>query len=346
VIRTFCTLFDKNYLVQGVALYRSLARHARDFRLYALCMDSAAFAMLGNMKSDALIPIHVEDLVTEEVAAVRRRTTHGQFCWVCQPLICRHILDRFAVDMVTYLESDSLFFSDPEVLFAEISPGSVSLSPHNYSSEFAHADVSGKFCTQFNAFRNDPAGRLVLADWIRLCFRYDKSAPRAYPGQTGLDDWPERFEGVVVLRHPGAGVAPWNIRGYRLDSTGRTPTVNGAPVVFYHYHQYGRLKNGAHELGSYPLTRDVVDCFYRPYVAAVREAERAVRAIDSTFIFRREYDDASTFGEALRSFSAPRAAAYLQVLKRKLRGRYNIFPDAYFSEYLAVPPTRDHDTVA
>jgi len=332
VTRIFCTLFDKNYLCQGVALYRSLVRHARDFRLYALCMDSAAFAMIEKLKFDALIPVHVDDLITAEVAAVRQRTTHGQFCWVCQPLICRHLLDRFGFDMVTYLEADSLFFSDPEVLFDEIGSRSVSLSPHNYSSEFDNAHVSGKFCTQFNAFRNDPAGRTVLAHWTALCFQYDKSAPRAYPGQTGLDDWPERFEGVAVIRHPGAGVAPWNIRGYRLDCTGRTPTVNGVPVVFYHYHQYGRFKNGAHELGSYPLTRQVVDCFYRPYVAAVREAERAVRAVDRKFIFRREYDDARTFGEVLRSFSVARASAYLQTLKRKLRGRYNVFPDAYFPE--------------
>src|SRR5580658_166587 len=331
-MRAFCTLFDKNYLYQAVALHRSLVRHAGDFRLYALCMDSTAFAMIEKLRFGSLIPIHIDDLITQEVAAVRQRTTHGQFCWACQPLICRYVLDKFGVDMVTYLESDSLFFSDPEVVFDEIGPRSASLSPHNYSAEFDNADISGRFCTQFNAFRNDQAGRTILAHWTASCFKYDKSAPRAYPGQTELDDWPDRFAGVAVIRHPGAGVAPWNIRGYRLDATGETPTVNGAPVVFYHYHQYGRFKDGAHELGSYPLTREVVDCFYRPYVAAIREAERAVRAVDARFIFRREYANDGTFGEVLRSFSVPRAAAYLHVIKRKLRGRYNVFPDAYFTE--------------
>lgn len=329
--RTFCTLFDKNYLYQGVALYHSLLRHAGDFRLYALCMDSTAFAMIEKLGFDTMIPVHIDSLITTEVAALRERTTHGQFCWACQPLICRYVLDSAGVDMVTYLESDSLFFSDPAVLFDEIGPRSVSLSPHNYSAEFDHADVSGKFCTQFNAFRNDATGHTILAHWTASCFKYDKSAPRAYPGQTELDDWPERFDGVAVIRNPGAGVAPWNIRGYRLNAAGATPTVNDAPVVFYHYHQYGRFKSGAHELGSYPLTRDVVDCFYRPYVAAVREAERAVRAVDPKFNFRREYADGGTFGEVLRSFSGPRATAYWQILKRRLRGRYNVFPDGYFT---------------
>jgi hypothetical protein len=339
VTRTFCTLFDKNYLYQAVALHHSLVRHARDVRLYALCMDSTAFATIEKLGFDSLIPVYIDELITAEVAEVRLRTTHGQFCWACQPLICGYVLDKFGVDMVTYLESDSLFFSDPEALFDEIGPRSVSLSPHNYSAEFENAHVSGKFCTQFNAFRNDPAGRTALTHWRESCFKYDKSAPRAYPGQTGLDDWPERFEGVAVIRHPGAGVAPWNIRGYRLDATGETPTVDGVPVVFYHYHQYGRFKSGAHELGSYPLTRDVVDCFYRPYVAALREAERAVRAVDPKFNFRREYADDGTLGGLLRSFSGPRAGAYLQVLKRKLRGRYNVVPDAYFTEILQRTPS-------
>ncbi len=328
--RTFCTLFDKNYLVQGVALHASLRRHARDFRLYALCMDQAAFAMLERMRSDTLIPLSVEELVTPEVDAVRARTTHGQFCWVCQPLVCEHLLDRSGVDSVTYLESDSMFFSDPEALFEELGERSVSLVPHNYSSEFDNTETAGRFCVQFNAFRNDRRARAVLADWKQSCFRYDRSAPRAYPGQTCLDDWPARFEGVAVIQHRGAGVAPWNVRGYRLDA-GNPPRVEGMPVVFYHYHQYGRLRSGHHELGSYPLTPGIIDAFYRPYALAIEKARRDVRAIDPSFVHRREYPDHGTFLDLVRQFSVPRANDYLEVVKRKLRGRYNVFPDSYFS---------------
>jgi hypothetical protein len=318
--RAFCTLFDKNYLYQGVALHRSLVRHAGEFKLYALCMDSVAYDLLKKMGSDSLIPINVDELLTPEVAEVRSRTTHGQFCWVCQPLICRFILDRFGVDMVTYLESDSMFFSNPDVLFAELGAKSASIVPHNFSAEFDNSADAGKFCVQFNAFRSDAAAASILAHWTESCFKYDRNAPHSYPGQTCLDEWPGRFERVAVIEHRGAGVAPWNIRGYDLDTEGPVPQVNGVPVVFYHYHQYGRLKSGGHELGSYPMTAQVVDCFYRPYVAELRQAERAVREIDSNFIYRRQYPDPRTLAD------------YAGILKRKLRGRYNFFPDEYFPD--------------
>jgi hypothetical protein len=329
--RFYCTLFDKNYLYQGVALHRSLARHARDFTLYALCMDSIAYDLLQRMNVPSLTPIRVEELLSEQVAQVRRRTTHGQFCWVCQPLVCEYLLDRFGLDMVTYLEADSLFFSDPEALLQELGDRAVSLVPHNYSAEFDNSEAAGRFCVQFNAFRNDPTGRRVLGYWRQRCFEYDKSRLLRYPGQTCLDDWPVRFENVAIIGHRGAGVAPWNIRGYRIGGSESTPTVDGMPVVFYHYHQYARCKGGGHDLGSYPMTRQAIDTFYRPYVRELRLAESAVHAVEPEFRFRRESPNVSSLADLLRGFSGSSAVEYLRGLNRRLRGRYNVYADAYFS---------------
>jgi hypothetical protein len=283
------------------------------------------------MDLPGLLPLNVEELVTGDVAEVRGRTTHGQFCWVCQPLICELVLDRFGVDMVTYLEADSMFFSDPEVLFEELGAGSVSLVPHNFSSEFDNSSAAGMFCVQFNAFRNDRGARNVLAHWRDSCFKYDKAAPTKYPGQTTLDNWPARFPNVRIIRHAGAGVAPWNIRGYRLEMRGSVPHVNGSPVVFFHFHQYGRYKNGAHELSGYPLQKAVIDSFYAPYVRELRDAEAQVRVVDDKFAYRREYPDIPSFRDSIVSMSGSVTARFIEALMRKIRGRFNVYPDRYFS---------------
>jgi hypothetical protein len=329
--RSYCTLFDKNYLFQGVALHDSLVASARDFTLYALAMDEEAFVMLAKLGRDTLVPVRVDELLTDEVRQVRARTSHGQFCWVNQPLICEYLLDRYSLDMVTYLESDSLFFSNPEPLFEELASSSVSLVPHHYSPGFDQKDKSGVFCVQFNAFRNDARARAVLAHWKTENFRYDKTRPMYFPGQMCMDSWPEKFEGVKIITHKGAGVAPWNVRGYEVTVRDGTPHVDGVPVVFYHYHQYGRLRSGAHDLSGYPITKEVINAFYRPYVAALARAEQAVKDVDPSFDFRRVYADSVTLGKFMRAPSKENLASYLFRLKRKVLRRFNVYPDQFFT---------------
>ena len=63
--RTYCTIFDKNYLYQGVALYQSLKSHTNGFNLYALCMDETAYSLIKSMELEGLIAVHVEDILTD-----------------------------------------------------------------------------------------------------------------------------------------------------------------------------------------------------------------------------------------------------------------------------------------
>ena len=328
--RTYCTLFDKNYLFQGVALYQSLVRHGDGFSLYVLCMDEISYSVLYRMKLDSLIPLRVDDVLTPTLEEVRSRTSHGQFCWVCQPIICQYILEHFHAGMVTYLEADSLFFSSPEPIFKEMADKSITLVPHNYSSELDNSEAAGIFCVQFNAFRNNAVGLAVLEYWKGWCCKYNKSAPLEYPGQTNLDNWPNLFEGVSVIRNVGAGVAPWNISGYDLSVEDLIPHVDGLPVVFYHYHQYGRFTTGDHQLGNYPLSQKAIDVFYHPYVTALREAEKYVHSFEPEFAYRREYASTYIFTNVLVSLSVKSFKEYLSNIKNRIRGRYNILPDSYF----------------
>ncbi|TMA24391.1 MAG: hypothetical protein E6J78_20675 [Deltaproteobacteria bacterium] len=306
----FCTLFDRNYLLQGMALYRSLRRHAKGFVLYTICMDEQSFAMVSRLQADDLKPIPVSALEDEETRQLRARTTHGQFCWASQPLSCLHLLDRFALPRITYLDADSMFFADPQLLFDELGDASVSLVPHRYSKGYDQTEASGRYCVQFNAFRNSAEGRAVLAFWRSECFKYSKDRLSALPGQTCLDRWPA-FRGVREIEHRGAGVAPWNVQSYRLSERGNQLYVDDEPIVFYHYHQYGRYPDGAHELGYYRLPDRVVELIYRPYARELEETESWVKSADPTFHYRRTLTG---------------SPGLFARLKRRLRGNYNVYP--------------------
>lgn len=328
--RDYCTLFDYNYLAQGIALYNSLCRHADEFRLFVLCMDDKCFDVLSRMSLPSLVPIRITDVLDDELAESRARTTHGQFCWVCQPVVCRYVLDKLGSPMVTYLESDSMFFSSPEPVFAELGDRSVTLVPHSFPSKLDYTRKAGRFCVQFNAFRNDPRAKNVLRSWLDSCLEYDKQAPGRYPGQTCLNDWPSTFPGVHVVVNPGAGVAPWNLSRYSLGEQHSIPTVDGVLTIFFHFHQYGRYANGSHELGNYPMTREAIRLYFAPYVRELRKAGLQILSSCPEFSGKRLHGSPPALAYLIRHPSTESARLVYGVLRRKFLGRYNVFPDSEF----------------
>ena len=330
-MRYYYTVFDKNYLIQGLALYYSIHKFSDKFIFYVICIDNTAFETIKILQSKLknIIPISVDKLLSNDVVVVRNKTTYGQFCWVCQPLGCEYILREYKHDRVTYLEADSLFFSDPEILFDEIGEKSVSLVPHNYSKGFDNSSKAGIFCTQFNSFRNTPESFEVIEFWKTNCFMYDKERRNEYPGQFCLNDW-INFNSVKVVQHPGAGVAPWNIQGKEVFADDIFVTIQNYPIVFYHFHQYARTENKGHNLGSYPLTFSVINTIYRQYIFALRHAESEIKNSCPTFDYCR-----IAKMPTLKNFICFPSINNLKLIcnnfLRIIRGRRNVFEDSYFN---------------
>jgi len=329
-MRHYCAVFDKNYLFQGVTVFRSLKYSSKNYKFYPLCMDDESYNLLTKMNLPNMIPVKLDDIMTDELIEVQKRTTKGQFCWVCQPIICQYILDKFNAEIVIYLEADSLFFSDPEAILEELGNDSVSLVPHNFTPDFDNTDTAGEFCVQFNAFKNDEKSRKILRYWKDNCFKYSKDTLIYYPGQTCLNDWPILFEGVKSIENIGAGVAPWNVNNFKVSSKNNQVYVDTTPLIFYHYHQYGRYTDGTHELGSYPYTMEVKNLIYGKYIHELKITVDLVHQVDPDFNYLRTYPKYTSLKHLFSSNISVAYNAYISVLKRRIMNRYNIFPTKYF----------------
>jgi hypothetical protein len=329
-MRSFCTIFDKNYLYQAVVLYKSLEKHAKNFNFYALCMDELSFKVISNIKLPYCIPIISNDILDDEIRKIKENTTHGQFCWVSQPLLCEYILDQYNVEMVTYLEADSMFFADPEILFEELGELSISLVPHSFTPKFDQTNTSGIYCVQFNAFKNNKSARDVLEYWKNQCFEYNKNELYKYPGQMCLDNWENSFDSVKVINHGGAGVAGWNVSHRQVKIVGKKLYINNDQIVFYHYHQYKIYKNGCHDLGLYPLNKTVVELVYKPYSQEIENVKKIIYEIDPLFDKQINYKEFLSLKKLLSTFSQKTILDYFRLQKRKIRGIYNIYSKGYY----------------
>ena len=100
-------------------------------------------------------------------------------------------------------------------------------------------------------FRNDVRGRRALERWRAQCLEwcYDRVEDGRFADQAYLDDWPDVLEGVIVVDTPGIGLGPWNASRFVIDVKGTEPRVDGAPLVFYHFHNFKSISPHLHNDG-------------------------------------------------------------------------------------------------
>jgi len=307
VARDFCTLFDANYLARAIALYRSLERVCDEFTLHAFCMDDRSFEILRRLEAPRLraVPLAALEQRDPELHAVKGDRTQVEYCWTATPAICLSLLEPDAgVSEVTYLDADLMFFASPEPLFEELGDGCVLIVPHRYVPSLRRfEELSGIYNVQFLVFRRTPEGLGALRWWRERCLEWCRAVPE--PGRFGdqkyLDDWPDRFEGVRVLQHPGGGLAPWNSARYELRPDGAGGVrVDGRELVFYHYHALrllgegrirtlGRLLRAFHVTDGvvwrsvHPLSRPERELVWEPYLRRLAEAMAEIRRVEPAF---------------------------------------------------------------
>lgn len=318
----FCTLFDSNYLSRGLALYRSLERVCESFHLYIFAFDDRSARILRTLSLPHATVIPLSEFEDSELLRVKPTRSRAEYCWTATSSAILYVLDRFKVDMCTYLDADMLFFSSPAPLFEEFRNNSILLTEHRYTRRYDKSSLSGIYCVQFVTFRNDDRGRTALQWWRDRCLEwcYARHEDGKFGDQKYLDDWTTRFPGVHVLQHLGGGMAAWNIQQY--DVFMERGVLRGHDiasgmvfdVIFYHFH-YLRFLNGDRiELGRRILRSDALRLLYRPYLTWLGKAREEAMSVEQGF------DPHGTSPAAL-NWKTP-----ILFLYRKLNGIYNIFP--------------------
>jgi hypothetical protein len=239
----FCTYFDRNYLTRGLALYRSLEKHChRLFVLWVVCFDDETHDRLMRLDLPGMRLIRRHEFEANDPALAKARTdrTSVEYFWTCTPSVMLFVLRQDpTIAVLTYLDADLYFFSDPEPIFREFGEGSILIIGHRYAPEHAHfAETAGIYNVGLMSFRSDSNGVCCLQWWRERCIEwcFARFEDGKFGDQKYLDDWPERFPGVVVLQHKGAGIGPWNLSAYRTDRCNGAVEVEGHPLIFYHFH--------------------------------------------------------------------------------------------------------------
>lgn len=285
----FCTYFDINYIHRGLALYRSLERHCPQFTLWILCFDDRTFEVLTALGLPKAQLIRRQDFEAGDDAllAAKQNRTKVEYYWTCTPSLPLYLFRQYSeIETLCYLDADIFFFSDPQPIFDALGDGSIFIVPHDYDERIYGLNFpAGRFNVGVLVFRRDIHGLDCIQWWRERCLEWCHL--RQEEGKLGdqvyLDDWPMRFQGVVVCNHIGINAGPWNI-GKRDVFLGDRQRIflNQSLLICYHFHKVrllvGRL---AWVLGvRHTCALEIIDLIYRPYLSELFGREAALQPFE------------------------------------------------------------------
>lgn len=279
----FCTYFDSNYLAAGLTLYRSLTRHARPFHLWVLCFDEQVYRTLQTLSFPEISPISQGDFEKGDIELLQAKGNRSriEYYFTCSSSLPIFIFRNHPeVDVITYLDADLFFFSEPYPIFQELGDSSILIMGHRFPPQLKYKEIYGVYNVGLFSFRRDSEGLRCLQSWREQCLEWccDRVETGRFADQKYLDDWPERFSRVVVLQHKGAGLAPWNVTKYRLSVVDNRVLVDADPLVFFHFSGLRRVWWRLYKFGlaGYGARVDSVlkQYIYIPYIWEIRETNR------------------------------------------------------------------------
>ncbi|MDJ1182178.1 hypothetical protein [Roseofilum casamattae] len=288
-MRYFCTYFDHNYLPKGLALYQSLQRYCGEFELWVLCLSQTCHDILKtlNYPNIHLIPLGELERCDRGLLSAKVNRTIVEYYFTCTPCLPLYILQNNPqIDLLTYLDSDLFFYSSLDSLYQPIGDRSIAIIEHRFSPDRLSLKQYGIYNVGWLSFRRDRAGIECLQWWREKCIEwcYDVPEPTRFADQKYLDDWPERFPGVVVIDHKGANVSHWNTENYKIYTAKQQIMVDEMPLIFFHFHAFKAYQNGFEITSLNPgfqftssRDRAIFETIYSSYIKTLREVTEMIR---------------------------------------------------------------------
>ncbi|OHA26500.1 MAG: hypothetical protein A3C06_02900 [Candidatus Taylorbacteria bacterium RIFCSPHIGHO2_02_FULL_46_13] len=285
----FCTLFDKGFLIKGLALHHSLSTHIGKFTLWILCMDDLTYQTLEKLRLQNVQLITLKEFEDDELKEIKKTRSQRKYFFTISPSLPLYILTYKNVEHITYLDADLYFFSSPEIIYKEMGAHSIMIIPHNLvATRKAKEKEVGTYNVGMLIFRNDTYALECLHWWRMQCNLYcdDTERPGHYDDQGYLDYFEEKFKGVYILKNRGANVAPWNIQGMPIYTKEKEVYVGPDKLVFFHFSGFGLyprsmiLPYGPQTFREYTRSSPAKDLMYKPYAQCLYQMLESVRTVE------------------------------------------------------------------
>ncbi len=237
------TIVSKNYLHFARTLMESVRDQHPEWERYVLLVDENRGDL--ELSKEPFQTIEVAELPLPDRKKFYFRYTILELNTAVKPWMFEWLFRHRRAEQVVYLDPDIFVYRPLADVECALEAGAAMvLTPHLTGPlDDAHrpheVDIlqAGTFNLGFLALRYCEQTERFLAWWkSKLEFNCVVDHARGFfVDQKWLDLAPGMFDHVVILRHEGYNVAYWNLAHRQLEGPRGAYTVNGAPLVFYHF---------------------------------------------------------------------------------------------------------------
>lgn len=232
------TIVSRNYAAQAASLMQSLRQAEPSARRVVVAADGPIPELAGVAEvieaADLGAPVRDMSVYYE---ALELNTA-------VKPFVFRTMLAWDGVDSVTYLDPDIWVFRPLAPVREALARTPLCLTPHTVRplttpGSPTNEDLarSGTYNLGFLSARRDRQVDALLDWWAEQC-RFDCRVDLeggVFTDQKHMDRAPEFVPGAAILTHPGLNLAYWNLEGRTLARGADGWTVDGEPLVFFHF---------------------------------------------------------------------------------------------------------------
>lgn len=283
----YCTAASIEYLYKVLALYNSIVRHDSSFRIYILCLEASVYDIFSALKLENAELININELEQEdeELASVKEGRTLREYAWSAKASIILYVFRHYSnnVPSLIWIDSDTMFLSDPSLIFDRFMESSILLTLERFSNQNEYLSKQyGTYQMGFIGFKRDERAILCL-EWFReklIDWCFDKFEEGKWADQKYADDWTERFKGVYIMDSLGVNITPFILytliedRKLKLSKNKSGLYIGNERIVLFHYYGFKYYNSNEFDICSYNMDfhDEAIRLIYLPYINEVKTA--------------------------------------------------------------------------
>ena len=239
----FCTLFSKNYILQGVALLKSIeaTHHNSVIWVFTLDAESKKAIEFLNLDNVRCLAVSQEELLLNKFTNFQKTRTFSESVFSMKPFFMSEVLHEIQEgEWLIYLDADTFAF-DTINTSSLLENHCVLLSPHYFSDESAHNIAAGYYNAGAVGFKNSLEGRKACAFWADLCqisCTLNKENGY-YADQKYLEDIKRIWDDQICEMIFGINVGGWSLsKETNVRETDTHVQINETNLCLFHFHGY------------------------------------------------------------------------------------------------------------